>query len=366
MIFCGLFWFPETYDVDALVSKEPDVKLAVSSESIQELGNVLKNIKRFLYPDGALNVKPVEKGVWILPYMANLTCIGLMRAAYVLNDQETFEIVKKWLKWYASHVQPDGAVHDYAGGSYPNYFDTGDYDSLDSYWATFSYDLWLYAVLTKDIEFVRSLYPAFEKNTKAFLGVWNADGLTIAKPHYPVKYSMDNSEVFLGLIAAAKLEKLLGHPEKSEKFVRMAKRNVSGIVEKLWIPYTYCFTCGLTEDTGLLINRDVHFWYPDGLAQVLVASFVLKPSEENAKWFKSVFELSVERAGSLAEYPYDVFHLAWMAIVAWKFSLKSVEERSYRAFLEQAATSPRGDLLPTYGWWLIYLTKEFFGKDLWF
>ncbi len=392
-LLAPIFYFPEMYDPDYLIDKPPfgwkDGPAARSGINIPEsqrrlMENLTEILKTYLYPDGAFNMKPVDKeefarlmgiepnspsiphGVWIMAYHANLISIGLMRAAYLLGDNETFKIIRRWLKWYATHVQDDGAVHDYAGGSYPDYQDTGNYDSLDSYWATFAYDMWLYAVLTGDIDFVRKeLYPAFERNTRAFLGIWSEDGLTSTKPHYPVKYSMDNSEVFLGLVAASRLEKLLGHEDRAEVFREMAHKNVNGIRDKLWVPGTYSFTVLLEEDNGLILNREIFYWYPDGFAQVMVASFTMPPTLENSRWFRDVFHLTEERDLKIESYPWDVFHLAWMAVVAWKFSLGDVEKRAYSSFVKKVKT-PRGYLLPTWGWWLTYLTREYFGKDVWF
>jgi hypothetical protein len=62
----------------------------------------------------------------------------------------------------------------------------------------------------------------------------DADGLTWAKPGYPVKYLMDQSEAYGGLVAAGELGRALGNAGV-DRAARDATRMRQG-VEGLWDP----------------------------------------------------------------------------------------------------------------------------------
>ena len=163
-----------------------------------------------ILPDGAINNAADPNNVLIIPYFSNFCSLALIRAGVALGEERYLAAARESLRWYARHIQPDGTVHDYKGGRYPDYQDSGTYDSADSYPTTFAYALWYYAAATGDRDFPAEMLPHLRRAMRAVEEVRQPDGLTFAKRDYKIKYLMDNLEVWYGLIACAKLEKLLG------------------------------------------------------------------------------------------------------------------------------------------------------------
>ncbi|MEA5050902.1 MAG: hypothetical protein VB021_05450 [Oscillospiraceae bacterium] len=159
--------------------------------------------------DGALLYYPEENGAaFINPYFADYTAMALLEAGYA-------DAAARYIEWHFDHLNrsPDRCgiaftICDFdvamEGGAAVRETPTGDYDSSDSYAATFLSLLARYYRATGD----GALLAAHYDDVCGILGALAATsdgGLTAAKADYPVYYLMDNCEVYAGLADARTL-----------------------------------------------------------------------------------------------------------------------------------------------------------------
>jgi len=157
--------------------------------------------------NGAFAMYPTQEGEAIInPYFADYTALALLKAGEI-------QAVKAYLDWHFSHLNisetdVNGLTHtiyDYvaevSGGIVVKETASMTYDSVDSYAATFLLLLSEYFDATGDIEYMKSNYPGITGVAQMLLSTVK-DGLTLARPDYPVQYLMDNSEVWCALQAA--------------------------------------------------------------------------------------------------------------------------------------------------------------------
>ncbi len=221
--------------------------------------NGLKVIRQSQLPDGALRMKGVGDEVKIIPYFANFAAMALLAG----DQPEDVERVRRWLDWYVSHQEESGIIYDYFGtrASYPS---KGTCDSTDSYASTFIMTLWRYQQVSKiplEPKFVEAAALALE----AIEEVVQSDGLTIAKPDYAIKYLMDNTEVYQGLVEGELLFESAGRDKEAARARRMAKRIARGF-SLFWSKEESCFAYGADMNGKLLIGFSKP--YPHGLAQL--------------------------------------------------------------------------------------------------
>jgi hypothetical protein len=164
-----------------------------------------------IQPSGVVPTRPVPDedggGFRVMPYFSHLAMAALLqRPGHV-------EQVKTWLTWNMAHInRPDaqhmtGTVYDYTikdGVLEP----TLDYDSVDSYAGTFVSLLLTYWQHGGDHAFVRKHHDDIATIANVMMLSQADDHLSWAKPNYPVKYLMDNSELYRGLADAATLWQL--------------------------------------------------------------------------------------------------------------------------------------------------------------
>src|SRR5438876_10766826 len=101
--------------------------------------------------------------------------------------------------------------------------------------------------------------PGFSAGIARALGAIEAtqdtDGLTWEKPGYPVKYLMDQSETYAGLVAAGELGRVLGSAGIVERAARDAARMRQG-VDSLWDPVAGSYVWAVHADG----QRDAATW----------------------------------------------------------------------------------------------------------
>ena len=186
----------------------------------------------------------------ITPYFANIAALGLVEA----NTAASRAGALKWMQWYLGHLNPASpnvpanSVFDYTydavtGTETP----TGDFDSVDSYAST-ALNLAFEAHSSGDpalMSFVSSNIGKYEAianilNFGAPIGVRVETGpdagLTIAKPSYPIAYTMDNVEVYSGLADFVKLQSALGRTAEASYYDAWATLTKDAILSKLWNP----------------------------------------------------------------------------------------------------------------------------------
>ncbi|HSX06432.1 MAG TPA: hypothetical protein VLG92_01790 [Candidatus Saccharimonadia bacterium] len=161
---------------------------------------------------GAIPIHPDPSGgSWkVSPYDANIAAMGLLD-----NGTTDAAQVKSWMNWYIAHLNwPDyngkvATIYDYSINA-TTYAVTPilqsghpSYDSTDSYAATFLSLCHKYAAVTGDVTFLRTNEYQVNQIIGAMLSTKQSDNLTWARPDYPAKYLMDNTEVYTGLNDAA-------------------------------------------------------------------------------------------------------------------------------------------------------------------
>lgn len=267
-------------ELKATSKKQPKPKLDKRREKIVRWHADF--IMECIFPDGAINQHPLRrKEVWIVPYFSHFACYGLLRAYEVLGERRYLDGVKNWLIWYKNHLNPDGTVNDYIGGWYPNYKNTHNYDSIDSYAAFYAICSWEYYRITKDKDFLISIYPAIMETYKALMSVYKADGLTYAKKDFPIKYLMDNVEVLNGLVAYAKICEVLGESQKQREIISQINKTRQAIMKKFWNGKTGFFAVeiNMIDDRSFSMEK----WYPDGLSNILFLIFAGDRSDPNVR-----------------------------------------------------------------------------------
>jgi len=194
----------------------------------------------------------------IVPYFANLAAVA------VLPDDPA--AARRYMDWYLAHLNHpdkyglDGTIYDYvlANGEAVS---TGDYDSADSYAATFLILVARYAAVTGDLDYVRSHLSDLDAMAGVILRLQDADGLVWAKPDFRMKYIMDNAENYRGLMDWSFTLQKLGMASQANLYAATAGRIQTGIAS-LWDPVHNTFAYEVTI-FGLRRYASASRWYPD-------------------------------------------------------------------------------------------------------
>lgn len=191
-------------------------------------------------PSGAMASQQAlgAKGHHLNPYFGNLACLALLEksAAHAAK-------VRKYMDWYFTHLnEPDhqglfGTVYDYDVDPRTGLeTSTKNYDSVDSYAATFLMLARRFHETTADAAYLRDhtkqLAAIAEVMVKA---IDPQENLAVAKPDYPVKYLMDNAEVARGLADADHVfRNALGDAAKADAYRARAVDVRTAIHERMW------------------------------------------------------------------------------------------------------------------------------------
>ncbi len=228
----------------------------------------------------------------ISPYFGNIAAFGLVEA----DTRASRAAALRWMKWYFAHLNvaatnvPANSVFDYvhdpvAKTEKP----TGDFDSVDSYASTalnlayrafLSGDARLQGFVTTNIETYEAIANLLTEGAPTGVRIpsANVDGdLTIAKPSYPIAYTMDNVEVYSGLADFARLEKLLGRTSQATYYRSWAHTTKNAILAKLWNP------ANLNWDWAYANSSNTNVFYAQGTAQLWPIIFgVVEPTDPKA------------------------------------------------------------------------------------
>lgn len=187
--------------------------------------------------DGALLMSADKgtQGYKLVPYFSNIAARAL------LENSSTVAIsaVKMWMVWYLTHLNTDGSVYDYYATNFTGaaaLTSTGDFDSVDSYAATFFTLVRKFCETSPaDKDWVANNYSTqLKKIGEALISVVKTDGLTIAKPSYAIKYTMDNAEVNKGIADMIWLSQNIIIGGETEKWKSLLAKNTTGIETGLW------------------------------------------------------------------------------------------------------------------------------------
>jgi len=223
-------------------------------------------------PDGAIAFD--QRGRKVIPYFSNLAALPLL-------DQDP-AAAKRYMEWYVQRLnKPDrfglyGTVYDrfYDGGVERT---TEDYDSADSYAATFLTLVKEYTQKTGDLEWVRSNASDVNMVAGAIIALQDSDGLVWAKSNYKMKYLMDNSENFRGLEDWAQVLEMLGRSTDAEYVHARAAMVRQGIEDVLWDNRLGRYMWAAGQNYRRVPRSNV--WYPDNVAQVYPIVFGLVPPD---------------------------------------------------------------------------------------
>jgi len=215
-----------------------------------------------------------------IPYFSNMAALAMLARA------EGHAPVRRYLEWYVQHINlPDkyrllGTIYDYAKVG-DDWTSTSEYDSADSYAATFMSLLLNYARVTQDLQFLVDNFQRITDIAEVMLKLQDKDGLIWAKPRYYVKFLMDNAENYRGLEDAAALMKALGRDDLAERYGLAAIRVASGIEKQLWHENAGLYSWALYGRWWPRIP--VKKWYPDTIAQIYPIVFgLVAPKSERA------------------------------------------------------------------------------------
>ncbi len=235
----------------------------------------------------------------VVPYEVNLYGI------YILRHQLNWQHVEQYILWYLDHLNyPD--KHGLTGSMYDFYLDdrgrrtsTEDYDSVDSYAATFLILLHEYYQRVGN----RQLFHANRKKIEdvAYLLIYlkDHDGLTRALPDRDSKYLMDNCEVYAGLKAYVALCRALGWPTQ-QLYSDAVKEVRQGVWTRLYDAPSGMFHWAVDGQTEHV--SDWSRFYPDAFAQLFPIIYgLLDPASQSAQQIWATFCGQYGRAEGLAD-----------------------------------------------------------------
>ncbi|WP_138294860.1 MULTISPECIES: hypothetical protein [unclassified Clostridium] len=228
----------------------------------------------------------------VTPYFSDIAAWGLLKA-------EKYDAVKAYMQWHFAHLNTAredkngiaGTIYNYeievAEGTVMGEQTDQSYDSVDSYAATFLTLVCAYVQSTGDQEFLRQHAQEFLAVLEAMESTIDRDGLSVTKPSYPVKYLMDNAEVYAALKStAALLQKypLEGSPQILERINGRVAAMEDSLENLLWNQQENRYEIGLDDKGEPLRFQGWHEFYPDATAQVFPILFgVIQPEDERAQ-----------------------------------------------------------------------------------
>ena len=202
----------------------------------------------------------------ITPYFANFAGLGLIAAYKKVHDPRFLKAARRWADWYAGHQNPDGTINDYTGspGAWKS---TGDYDSTDSYAATYLELLLSISQTTSDSQWLRAKYSSAARAFAAIRLTLQPSGLTLAKPTYPIMYTMDNVEVARGLRATEEICRILKEKAAQAIAAEMAHTMETALTRDLWNADRQHYRIGVQPDG--FKHEGLTKWYPDVMANLM-------------------------------------------------------------------------------------------------
>ncbi len=233
----------------------------------------------------------------VSPYNSHIAVLGLLDS----DAGDRLEVAEKWISWYLDHINmdgtPEGVVYDHwylADGSgettapdgiNPYYIDFDDVS--DSYAALFLEVSYKYLEKGGSASFLNAPgnKEKFEIIANVILTLQDPlDGLTWGKATWPVKYLMDNCEVYKGLKSMEKLERyVFGDRSASRIYKTAAKKVKNGINNELYNETASLFRYAKFDD-GSYAEADLNTWYPGTTHLVWPVLFeVIKPQSQTAQ-----------------------------------------------------------------------------------
>ncbi len=251
--------------------------------ALPSLANLPREQRKYLLSlqdaSGAIAQTPSQQQV--IPYFSNMAALAM------LSFRDGRVAVRQYLEWYVTHINErdrfglKGTIYDYVRQG-DTWVATEDYDSADSYAATFLSLVAAYGAASGDLSFARQRQAELQAVADVLLALQDKDGLMWAKPRYYVKFLMDNAENYRGLLDGAELMRQLGQVVLAERYQVAAEQVAAGIERRLWIPEGQAYAWALYGRWWARQPRER--WYPDTVAQLFPIVFgVVPPDGERAQ-----------------------------------------------------------------------------------
>ncbi|MBI1969565.1 hypothetical protein HYS48_02625, partial [Candidatus Woesearchaeota archaeon] len=287
----------------------------------------------------------------INPYFSNFAAEGLL-----VGGSDYSVDVKGWMQWYLAHLnRPDhlgvyGTVYDYSVTPAGVEQSTGNYDSSDSYAATFLSLVRKYYDATGDLQFIQDNLADLKVVAGAIDATLQPDGLTWAKKDYQIKYLMDNVEVWQGYSDFAYLLTLVDDPAAAQ-YSAKANQVRNGIEANLWDTVNQQYY----PHFGGAMNWNT--FYPNATANMWPLIFNLPEAEArtNALWQKFITNHPTWKTNQADAFPWTAHALA---------AIEAGDTTTAREFDENT----RAKFLPARQWtwntneagWYIRYTKRLY------
>jgi len=222
----------------------------------------------------------LEESNFIIPYTINLIALSEM------NENSNLKPIKNYLNWVFLNLNyPDkfgitGSIYDYHISIIGEETSSEDYDSVDSYSATFLMLLEKYLFLSQDTALIMQNKQKIHDIAYTIVHLQGEDGLTIAVPNSEIKYLMDNCEVYGGLKAIISLSEEFGWD--LEDYYFEAKNSLeNGIMQKLYNEGLQNFNWAVEERVASSSNWTE--FYPDAYAQIFPIVYGLLDDDDELK-----------------------------------------------------------------------------------
>ncbi|MBO3763122.1 MAG: hypothetical protein QXS21_01545 [Thermoproteota archaeon] len=236
---------------------------------------------------GSIKLTPTSQD--IIPYFSNIAAVGLLKA-YKLTGNSTYLIAaKNWLDWYSIHQNKgidikgiSGTIYDFKLLSNGSEAPTFDYDSSDSYAATYLWAIYEYFLVTNDTSYLKQRKENIQLALNAIFSTMDKDNLTYAKPDYKVKYLMDNCEVYRGVYSAGKILLALGSSSYGIELIKKSESIRNSILSTFLAKEGYFIWAPS-------VNVNLNNFYPD-----LMANFwpiVMGVVDGNSSTAQRIFDL---------------------------------------------------------------------------
>lgn len=245
--------------------------------------------------DGAITMYSTEDGDGsVNPYFANLSAYSIAKTS-IANES-----VKEYLSWYIRMLNDetedpfgiDGTIFDYRVDLNDGivYSTKSDYDSIDSYAATFLMAINEYYQSSDDEVFILKIEKDIERVYNALMAM-ESDSLFKNSLSREVKYLMDNTEVVYGLEAYIELldevlapKGLLSYEGRLSKLQKIIIEAKSLMINDLYDADKQAFNIAFDKNMNILEFDTFMDFYPHMTAQIFPVIFdIIEPGNEKIK-----------------------------------------------------------------------------------
>jgi hypothetical protein len=300
-------------------------------------------------PDGAILYSATE----VSPYFGNLAATGW------LSDPTAVPHVDAWMRWYLAHLNSTdvwglgSTIYEYTIKTDGSLQSMQSVDATDSAASTFlTLARKAYDSQSADAQaLVTSSRAQLESIASVLTRSQDADGLTVARPDYPVEYLMDNSETYRGLSDLAYLESTAFANQTAAQWYAARAAAVAAGVAGLWNASTQ--TYDVANQGSTITPALLQTFAPDAASQLFpIVNGAVSPTDPHAQTVYAAFNRNYPDWDALS-IP-DEFPWAVLAVAAETMS-DDARATAYVAAVQQRFV-PTGFAWPWYcaeaGWYM--------------